>query len=117
MAQPSFLKDNITFQTEPTENVPGSENNTDDIFIDDTISNILDGTTAATFNEYLSPYSYLPKMYVEDNIRDTKGRFGHILSVAHDVSTEKFVIGYSELNLIPSKEFIIKALQDLWTPF
>lgn len=52
------------------------------------------------YNEYLEEFDALPRMYIDEQIRDTEDKFDHQYGVIHDMETEKFNIGDSELFIV-----------------
>ncbi|CAH1099501.1 unnamed protein product [Psylliodes chrysocephalus] len=89
-----------------------------DEYIEDTIKSLHDLTTnpPPSFVEYLDQFTApLPRDYILRNISDIENKFDHVLGIYHDIETEKFRIGDSELNFDGS-DIVIKGIKYPGTP-
>lgn len=117
IAEPQFLDDGEVFESVPEAvDLMPEEMDQFDQYMEESTRNFLDLTRHPSFEEYLEAFETpLPRIYVEENIKDTEGLFDHRFGIYHDIQTEKFTIGDSEVDF-HGPNLIIKGVEYIGTP-
>lgn len=115
--EPSLTETVYETGGENDDTLPGISNSPTQHYIDESIRQLADMTQDenVVFQEYLSQYDDLPRLYIKENIQDTKGIFDNRFGVHHDIELDKFSIGDSEINF-DGPDMIIKNIRYKGTP-
>ena len=80
-----------------------------------TREDILNLTQHPSFRLYLDQFDSLPRQYVEEMVTDDKDLFDFKYGIRHDLQTDKFYIGDSEI-IIDGKDLIVQNVRYTGTP-
>lgn len=86
-------------------------------YIDESIRQFADMTNDENiaFQTYLEDFHPLPRIYVKENIQDTESQFDHRFGVYHNIETDKFSIGDSDV-IFEGPDLRIKGVLYKGTP-
>lgn len=97
----SFLED--TFQFDPTQHSIVDEQNSSDLIneeVDKSRAYMHELSKSRAYADYLEAYEPLPRTYINESITGDESTNDRTYGITHDVETEKFKIGDSELKII-----------------
>lgn len=107
---PSFLEGNMTFETGNFDDDSTHNSSTE---IDREVERsrqFINDFSSPSYIDYLSDFHELPRAFIDASVRDTDDLFDHHHGVVHDMLTNKFKIGDSEL-LIVGKDVQVKEIK------
>ena len=102
----------IAETTPPTDSSDGTVENLN-------ISDILEQTKQSirtyidtpAYNEWLAAFHQLPRVYIDEGVKDTENKFDHNYGVVHDIESDKFFLGLTHKPLeIDGKNIIVEGI-------
>jgi hypothetical protein len=113
---PSFLEDTYQYETEKTTET--DQQNSDELInqeVEQSRAFLQDLSNTQAYNEYLEMYHPLPRQYIDLSVRGDETDSDRQYGVKHDLETEKFKIGGSDLEII-GKDFKVNGVTYVGTP-
>lgn len=115
MTMPSFLEDTFQYDSKADESNEKNSNNLIDEAVERSRIFLQDLSKTKAYDKYLDSYDPLPRQYIDLSIRGDETDNDRQYGIKHDIETEKFKIGRSDLQIV-GKDFKVNGLTYIGTP-